>query len=97
MSVLYGLQVRFEGCRDCCSNVGTIESSGGTELANLICSGCGVRRGTISGQSFQFLSALVERYGAPDTPIILRRGHVRPPPDEGGTMTGNTGAHQPNR
>jgi hypothetical protein len=94
---LYGLRVRFEGCPNCCSNIGTIETNGGTEFADLICTGCGVRRGTLSGQTFQFLSTLVERYGAPDTPIILRRGHVRPPPDEGANMTGNIGAHNANQ
>jgi hypothetical protein len=95
MRPLFGLTVRFEGCRDCCSNTGTIEPGGGDTFANLICSGCGTRRGTLSGKTYEFLTAIVQKFGAPSEPIVLRRGQVRPLTDElsAGNRTGNTGAH----
>jgi hypothetical protein len=43
-----------------------------TAHASLVC-GCGARRGALSDKTIGFLAKLVSCFGAPTTPVILRR------------------------
>jgi hypothetical protein len=66
----------------CCSNneLGKIGPGNGKHALTLICTGCGASRGGL-GQAVaemvtDMVSAIVNRYGALDAPIILRAGNT---------------------
>jgi hypothetical protein len=92
---LSGLQVKIEAAQRCCSQSGiaAIEPSTGAGFADLICIGCGTRRGQISQSTAEFLAAIVAKFGSPSEPIIFRRDlHPLPvpreqPPGKAGTQT----------
>jgi hypothetical protein len=77
MNKLFGLKVRIETERKCCAGTATIETGAGDGMLNLVCAGCGTRRGRVSQQTAEFLLALVNKFGAPRAPIILRRQHYQ--------------------
>jgi hypothetical protein len=71
---LFGLKVQIKADRCCCSGTATIETGGGEEFLNLVCTSCGTRCGTMSHRTAEFLSQIVGKFGCPTEPIILRRG-----------------------
>jgi hypothetical protein len=58
--------------RPCCDNIATVDHGRATHCAGLRCSKCGRHRGWLPREGFQFLTNVVQRFGAPAEPIILR-------------------------
>jgi hypothetical protein len=72
---LIGLAVRLphDPCR-CGTNVAEIGPGKGPHLASLSCRACGAHRGWISHTTHEFLTAIVNKFGCPETPIVIQRG-----------------------
>jgi hypothetical protein len=77
---LVGLQVKLDrpvDCeRPCCLNICTIGPARGPHAGELVCAGCGQHRGWLSKPTAQWIEHVVMRFGAPKTPIILRKLHM---------------------
>jgi hypothetical protein len=77
MSNLIGLKVRLALASDrerpCCRNICTI-----TADKELLCSDCGQRRGQLSKSTAQWIEHVVTRFGAPTTPIVVRKQEEAP-------------------
>ena len=71
----FGLLVRLEMHRRCkCGNeMATIGHGRGPYAAELVCSRCGAHRGWLSHSTANWIGTVVSKFGAPTTPIILRR------------------------
>jgi hypothetical protein len=59
-------------CRDCGSDTVIIGSSAGPHHARLNCCGCGCHRGWLSGETFRFISGVIDNFGRPTEPIEIR-------------------------
>jgi hypothetical protein len=75
---LFGLRVRFEGAiaRCCGSTVAVINQADGPHFGKLTCDSCGVHRGWLSKSTADWITAVINKFGAPTTPIVLRRHPV---------------------
>ena len=77
---LIGLRVRLDRPvdreRPCCRNICTISAARGPHAGELICSGCGQHRGWLSQSTAQWIETVVTRFGAPTTPIVVRKSHT---------------------
>jgi hypothetical protein len=62
-------------CRHCGSKIATIARRRGPHAAKLKCQICDLHRGSLSKSTADALTKVVNLFGAPTTPIILRRGH----------------------
>jgi hypothetical protein len=74
---LVGLQVKLD-CpvdreRPCCLNICTISPARGPHAGELVCAGCGQHRGWLSKSAAQWIEHVVTRFGAPTTPIVMRK------------------------
>ena len=73
-----GLRVVFQGeCRKCEGRETVIGSSKGPHHAVLNCSACGEFRGWMYGESHQFISTIIDHWGRPSAPIVVRSIHKR--------------------
>jgi len=72
---LVGLKVKLDRPADrerpCCRNVGIIGD--GNEIK---CADCGQRRGRFSPTTAQWIEHVATRFGAPTTPIVVRKAHT---------------------
>jgi len=77
---LIGLQVRLDRPVDrenpCCHNVCTIGPGKAQHAGELCCASCGRHRGWLSNSTAQWINSVVTRFGAPSTPIIVRKTHT---------------------
>jgi hypothetical protein len=77
---LIGLKVKLDRPADrerpCCNNVCTIGAGSGPHAGELTCSNCGQHRGWLSQTTAQWIEHVVTRFGAPTTPIIVRKSHT---------------------
>jgi hypothetical protein len=75
-SPLIGLKVRldrpFDRERPCCRNICIIGPAKGPHAGEIHCAHCGQHRGWLSKTT----AAWIENFGAPKTPIILRKLHM---------------------
>jgi len=62
--------------RPCCLNVCTIGPARGPHAGELVCAGCGQHRGWLSRSTAQWIEHVITRFGAPTTPIIMRKSHT---------------------
>ena len=80
---LFGMRVRLKAADDrpCCANntVAVIGRPSGSHAAQLKCASCGAHRGWLSKDTTSWLTTVFNKFGAPDAPIVIRRGHVRAP------------------
>jgi hypothetical protein len=60
-------------CRNCGADTGVIGSSAGPHHARLKCCGCGCHSGWLSGETFRFLSDVIDNFGRPTEPVEVRR------------------------
>jgi len=79
--LLVGLQVVKLGRpvdreRPCCRNICTIGAGKGSHAGALRCSDCGQHRGWISKSTATWIETVVTRFGAPTTPIVVRKAHT---------------------
>jgi hypothetical protein len=88
---LVGLRVKLDRPidrdRPCCSNVCIIKAGGGPHAGALHCAVCGRFRGWLSKSTAAWIESVVTRFGAPSTPIVVRKSytyqetpHERAPP-----------------
>jgi hypothetical protein len=76
-----GLKIKLDRPVDreqpCCRNICTIISTGkGPHVGELHCVDCGQHRGWLSKPTAQWIEHVVTRFGAPTTPIIVRKAHT---------------------
>ena len=78
-ALLHGLEVVIQStmARPCCRQsarcVLGLGASNGMHAANLTCASCGAHRGWLSKQTAQQIEAIIEKFGRPTEPIVLRR------------------------
>ena len=63
-----------DACGKCAAGVAVIGPGKGMHKASLACNSCGFFRGWVSRASYDFITALTSKFGAPTSPIIIRRG-----------------------
>jgi hypothetical protein len=77
---LLGLRVRLDRPvdreRPCCRNVCTIGAARGPHAGELRCADCGQHRGWLSKSTAQWIEHVTSRFGAPTTPIVVRKSHT---------------------
>jgi hypothetical protein len=61
-------------CHWCGANSVMIGSSRAMHHARLDCSECGRHRGWASGEAVLFLQGIIDHFGRPDQPVIVRGG-----------------------
>jgi hypothetical protein len=75
-SALIGMIVQLDRSIDqqkpCCSNMAIITIGKGQHAAGLVCASCGRHRGWISKSTTTSLQKIVEQWGAPTEPLIVR-------------------------
>jgi hypothetical protein len=69
----YGLTVQLPKLCRCRGQFASISTGGGPHAASLICCKCGVQRGWVSHATHKFLTEIVNKFGRPTEPIVLRR------------------------
>jgi hypothetical protein len=62
--------------RPCCQNLATVHPGVGPHGAALRCANCGRHRGWLPKQATEFLKAIVNRFGNPADPIVLRDNSI---------------------
>jgi hypothetical protein len=62
--------------RPCCRNVCIIKAGKGPHAGALHCADCGQHRGWLSKSTAQWIEHVVTRFGAPTTPIVVRKSHT---------------------
>jgi hypothetical protein len=77
---LIGTKVKLDRAidreRPCCRNICTIGAARGPHAAELVCSDCGQHRGWLSKSTAQWIETVLTRFGAPTTPIVVRKAHT---------------------
>jgi hypothetical protein len=74
---LLGLSVRLpDTCSKCGESVAVIGPGKAQHKASVSCKSCGFFRGWISFESYNFIAAITCKFGAPTTPILIRRGRA---------------------
>ena len=82
MSKLFGRRVKIAADTYCCLGNAKIETGGGDEYFNLICTSCGRRCGKLDRKAEEFLVRIYNTIGAP-AEIILRGGRFTTFPNNG--------------
>src|SRR5436190_22636604 len=72
MSII-GLIVKLDRELVCCDQLAVVIPGVGKHAAGLRCLGCAKHRGWLAQAAVDFIKDTVSRFGAPATPIILRR------------------------
>jgi hypothetical protein len=74
---LIGLKVKLDRPvdreRPCCSNICIISTGKGPHAG---AADCGQHRGWLSKSTVQWIEHVVTRFGAPSTPIVVRKSHT---------------------
>jgi hypothetical protein len=77
---LIGLRVKLDRAidreRPCCRNVCIISAGKGPHAGELHCADCGRNRGWLSKTTAQWIEHVATRFGAPTTPIVVRKSHT---------------------
>ena len=80
---IVGLKVKLDRPVDrdqpCCNNVCIIDAGKGPHAGAFYCADCGQHRGWLSKFTAQWIEHVVTRFGAPTTPIIVRKSEEVPP------------------
>jgi hypothetical protein len=86
---LIGLRVKLDRPIDrdqpCCRNFCVIEPGRPPHAGKLVCADCGRSRGWLSKVTAHWIESVNGRFGAPTTPIVIRKAHVFPeevPPEK---------------
>jgi hypothetical protein len=79
-SPLMGFKVRLDRPVDrehpCCRNICIIGPAKGPHAGELHCADCGQHRGWLSRSTAQWIEHIATRFGAPTTPIVVRKSHT---------------------
>jgi hypothetical protein len=80
MNNLIGLKIRLDRPidrdRPCCRNICIIGPGKGPHAGTLSCADCGQQRGRLSKPTAQWIELVASRFGAPLTPIVVRKAHT---------------------
>jgi hypothetical protein len=80
-SNLIGLKVKLDRHvdreRPCCRNICVIGAGTGPHAGELRCADCDQHRGWLSKPTAAWIEHIVTRFGAPTTPIVVRKSHVQ--------------------
>jgi hypothetical protein len=68
-------------CTDCGSDSAIIGSSRGPHHAALLCECCGSHRGWLRGTTYKILCDVIENFGRPTEPILIRHNQSVPTTD----------------
>lgn len=80
---LLGISVRLpDVCSKCGESVAVIGPGKAQHKASLNCNSCGYFRGWISAESYSFIATITNKFGAPTTPILIRRGSSARNPEQ---------------
>jgi len=75
-SPLIGMTVQLERTIDrqqpCCANLAIVTIGKGQHAAGLACASCGRQRGWVSKSTTMNLQKIIEQWGAPAEPLIVR-------------------------
>jgi hypothetical protein len=89
---LIGLKIKLDRPidrdRPCCRNICIIAAGKGPHAGELHCADCGQHRGWLSKPTAHWIEHIATRFGAPSTPIIVRKSHTfeeEAPPAETGS------------
>jgi len=76
---LIGLKIKLDRPidrdRPCCRNICIIGPAKGPHAGELHCADCGQHRGWFSRSTGQWIEHVATRFGAPTTPIVVRKAH----------------------
>jgi hypothetical protein len=79
-TTLIGLEVKLDRPADrerpCCKNICRIGAARGPHAGALTCTGCGQHRGWLSKSTARWIESVITRFGAPTTPIVVRKSHT---------------------
>jgi hypothetical protein len=70
---LFGLRVKLGAAHSCGGNLAVISERCGSHYAELRCAACNAHRGWLSHSTASWLHSVINKFGAPTTPIVLRR------------------------
>ena len=77
---LGGLRVKLDRPvdrdRPCCRNICSVSPGKGPHGGQLICIDCNRPRGWLSKTTAQWIEDVISCFGAPTSPIVVRRSHV---------------------
>jgi hypothetical protein len=62
--------------RPCCRNICRIGAAKGPHAGELLCADCDQHRGWISKSTAHWIESVISRFGAPTTPIVVRKAHT---------------------
>jgi hypothetical protein len=68
-----GLQVILPRPCQCGESIAVIGSSRRPHHASVVCSRCEIHRGWVSGETYCFISAVIDKIGRPTEPITVSR------------------------
>jgi hypothetical protein len=78
--MIIGLKIRMDRPvdreRPCCRNICMIRAGKLPHAGALNCVDCGQQRGWLSNSTAQWIEHVVTRFGAPTTPIIVRKSQI---------------------
>ena len=79
-SSLVGLKLKLDRPvdreRPCCRNLCIISPGKAAHAGALNCADCGQHRGWLNKSTAQWIEHVVARFGAPSTPIVVRKSHT---------------------
>jgi hypothetical protein len=82
---LLGLAVKLPNtCSKCADLVAIIGPGKPPHSASLLCRSCGLHRGWVSRANYTFLNEVINEFGAPSEPIVLRTRSTKPEQDDDG-------------
>ena len=80
-SKLIGLRVKLDRPSDrdrtCCASICIIGPPSGPHAGSLKCEICNEHRGWISKSTAAWVENVIGKFGAPSTPIIVRKSHIQ--------------------
>src|SRR5262249_33110891 len=71
-------------CSKCADLLSIIGPGKPPDSASLLCRSCGLHRGSVSRANYTFLNEVINKFGAPSEPTILRTRSTKPEQDDDG-------------
>jgi hypothetical protein len=71
-SPLLGMRVKLGRDVPCCDDIAVVGPGAGPHAAELTCAICGRHCGWLSKSTASWLETVINKFGAPTTPIVLR-------------------------
>jgi hypothetical protein len=72
-SPLFGLHVKVQTAKHCCYDIAVVWDGSGPHYGELRCRDCDAHRGWLSRSTATWLESIINKFGAPGEPIVIRR------------------------